>query len=79
MRINRIIKETEMKPIKLSGKFPSNAIPSTYYTLYIDWNNDGNFTPVFGDWFKYVVRQELIDSYMGETFKIIETMEINNG
>ena len=79
MRINKIKKETEMKPIKLSGKFPIDAIPSTYYTLWIDWNKDGNFSPEFGDWFKYVVRQELIDSYMGETFKIIETMEVNNG
>jgi hypothetical protein len=78
-----------MKPIKApspsirikSGKFSFSAIPSTYYTLWIDWNKDGNFSPEFGDWFKYIVKQEQKDSYEGETFKIIETMEegYNNG
>jgi len=69
------------KSIKLSGRFSSHAIPCTYYTLWIDWNKDGNYSPEFGDWFKYIVKQEQKDSYEGETFKIIETMEegYNNG
>lgn len=59
-----------MKRITLSGKFKS-----TYYTLYIDWDKDGNFSPEFGDWDKEVVLQERKDDFDGETWKIVETIE----
>jgi hypothetical protein len=41
----------------------------------IDWNKDGVFSPEFGDWDKGVVVQEQIDSYDGETHKIITSLE----
>ena len=68
------IKEIDMKSIKLSGEFKS-----AYYTLYIDWDKDGNFTPEWGDWDKSVVLQEQKDDFEGEKWKIVETMEIDDG
>ena len=46
-----------------------------YYTLMIDWDRDGNFSPEFGDWNIAVVHQERIDSYEGKSFKIDVTLE----
>ena len=53
----------------------NHKIRLNYYTLLIDWDNDGNFFPEFGDWDKSVVKQERSDEYSGETFKIKATLE----
>ena len=59
-----------------------------YYTLMIDWDKDGNYSPEFGDWDRAVVQQERTDSFEGERFKIeisyeetgaaIEYIKVNN-
>ena len=54
----------------------SGKIPSAYYTLWIDWNKDGNFSPEWGGWDKSVALQERKDDFEGEKWKIVETMEI---
>ena len=46
-----------------------------YYTLMIDWKKDGVFSPEFGDWDRDVVEQERLDSYVGETHRIITSHE----
>tara|TARA_R110002051_G_C8749245_1_gene500001 strand:- start:2664 stop:3209 length:546 start_codon:yes stop_codon:yes gene_type:complete len=46
-----------------------------YYTLMIDWNKDGNFSPEFGDWDEAVVKQEQIDDYEDEAYKIVTSTE----
>ena len=46
-----------------------------YYTLMIDWKKDGTFSPEFGDWDKAVVKQEQIDDYEGEAYKIVTSTE----
>ena len=61
----------EITDLSNSGKFSS-----AYYTLWIDWNKDGNFSPEWGDWDKSVVLQERKDDFEGEKWKIVETMEI---
>ena len=53
----------------------NHKIRLNYYTLFIDWDNDGNFSPEFGDWIKSTVTQERKDEYAGESFKIKMTLE----
>ena len=54
----------------------SGKISSAYYTLWIDWNKDGNFSPELGGWDKSVVLQRRKEDFEGEKWKIVETMEI---
>ena len=60
---------------KKAMKQIDHKIRLNYYTLFIDWENDGNFSPEFGDWNKSTVTQELRDEYAGESFKIEVTLE----
>jgi len=54
----------------------SGKISSAYYTLWIDWNKDGNFSPELGGWDKSVVLQRRKEDFEGEKWKVVETMEI---
>ena len=73
MNLNLKMKWSEAMDIKTDKKF------SPYYTLYIDWDKDGNFSPEWGDWSKAVVLQERKDDFEGEKWKIVKTMEIDDG
>ena len=60
----------------------NHKIRLNYYTLFIDWDNDGNYSPEFGDWIKSTVTQERKDEYAGESFKIevtLESLQISTG
>ena len=51
---------------------------SPYYTIHIDWERNGEYSPEFGDWDISIVMDEL-EEYEGEKSKIIKTIEIDDG